>query len=324
MSEVSILVDGNEYLGWTEVTIKRSLEQAAGTFTLAVSDGRSRPLATYPIQRESECVVLVDGQAVINGVVEKLDARIDENNRSLSISGRDVTRDMIDCSAIIPNQELKDITLKAAAELLLAPYGIEVNCDSGQTFKKIAVNDGETAFSVIERYARQLGLMCYTLGDRVLHITKPSPTILDFTLSEGVNIKSASATHDSSQLHGEYIVKTQAKGGKHAVKASAVGTGGSQRKLIVRAEKSETDPLIRAEWESQVREARSRRATVTVRGWQVLDQLWMPNLSVWLDSPSLGFDQAMLVAGVSLSLNDSAGELATLELVAPETYAREP
>ncbi len=324
-SKVEIYTDAGIFDGWTQVNISRSLEQAAGTFSLTIEQNKARWLASYPLQPETQCVVKVAGVPVIVGVIEKLSPRLAADSRTLTVSGRDATRDMIDCSAEIPKQELKNATIKQVAEMLMKPYGIAVDCPNpGKPFDKIAINDGESAFNVIEQHARQRGLLVYTNADKVLHIRKSAPEDVSFKLREGDNILSADAEHDSSQLYGTYEVKTQAKGGKNAVKVSAKGAGNPKRKLIIRAEKAEEDPQKRADWEAKTRKAKSKRANVTLRGWQISPgKLWQPNLLVMLDSPSLMLKQSMLVVGVTMKLDDG-GEITTLALVDPDVYAEAP
>jgi prophage tail gpP-like protein len=50
----------------------------------------------------------------------------------------------------------------------------------------------------------------------------------------------------------------------------------------------------------------------------------LPNLLVTLESPALGMDGELLVASVTLSVDDSGGSLSALELVNPDAYAAEP
>lgn len=324
-TKVEVFTAAGIFDGWTQVNISRSLEQAAGTFSLTIEQNAARWLAKYPLQPETVCVVKVAGIPVIHGVLEKLSPRLAADSRTLTVSGRDATRDMIDCSAEIPKQELKNATIKQVAELLMKPYGIAVDCPApGKPFEKIAINDGESAFDVIEQHARQRGLLVYTNADKMLHIRKAEPKDISVKLVEGQNILSGDAEHDSSQLYGTYEVKTQAKKGKHAIKVSAKGAGKPERKLIIRAEKAEEDPQKRADWEAKTRQAKSKRANITVRGWQfATGKLWEPNLLVTLNSPSLMLKQSMLVAGVTLKLDDG-GEITTLALVDPDIYAEEP
>lgn len=326
---VEVHTPAGVYSGWTRVDIERSLEQASGAFSLGVGKRNTRWLDQFALQEDTDCVVKLNGQAVINGIVEKVKPAITADGRSLSVSGRDATRDLIDCSAQIPNQEMTHVTLDVVAREMLKPYGIALDCpDPGEPFAKIAVNDGESGFEVIEQHARQRGLLCYTSGDRVLHLRQAKPQVLRYRLREGVNILLADAEHDSSGVFSEYTVKSQAHGGQSGVQATATGAGRAGRSLILTAEKAGSDVQARADWEARVRKGRSRRATVTVRGWQFTEgdalMLWQPNLLIWLESPALRFNQAMLVAGVRYSLGADQPELCHLTLVDPDVYAEEP
>lgn len=329
-SSIPILLEtaGKLYTGWKDLSVTLSLEQASNSFQLTASDAGKAELAQHPIQLGSRCRVVIAGQPVINGWIEDGEPSYDANAHDIKFSGRDVTCDAIDSSAQIPNQELHNVTLAQAARQLMQPYGITVDCpEPGAKFDKFVINDGETGFQAIESHARQRGLIVYTLGDGVLHIRKPNPQQTGVMLEEEENILKASAKLSQKDRFGKYIVKSQAKGKPRQAAEITDASIRSSRVMIVRAEKANetASNLERAKWEMRVRKAKSERATITVQGWHyAAGKLWMPNLLANLKSPSLGMGGDLLVASVTLSVDDSGGSLSVLDLVHPDAYAAEP
>lgn len=329
-SSIPILLetDSQLYTGWKNLRVNLSLEQASNSFDLTASDAGKTQLKQHPIKRGSRCVVVIAGQPVINGWIDSINPSYSKEAHDISFSGRDVTCDAVDSSAQLPNQELHNVTLAAAATQLMQPYGITVDCpEPGAAFEKFVVNDGETGFQAIESHAKQRGLIVYTLGDGVLHIRKPNPTSTGVTLKEDYNILSASAQLDDKERFGKYIVKSQATGKNRSAAEVTDPSIRNSRVMIVRAEKANENSSNqqRADWEMRVRKAKSERATVTVQGWLYAPgKLWLPNQLVTLDSPRLGMGGELLIASVALSVDDSGGSLTTLELVHPDAYAAEP
>ncbi len=325
VKDVSVLTSSGILRGWLDVDVNMSIEQASNTFAVKASDYRVVPLWDHPAKLDSPCRVLFGDTPVINGYIEQLNPDYDADNHTISVSGRDVTCDLIDSSAIMPKQEMRNITIKTAAEMLCAPHGVKVNCPKpGDPFDVYAINDGESVFDSLEQHARQRQLLMYTLADGVLHIKKAEPIPINVVLKEGDNILRASAEHQSTQQFGKYVVKSQKEKGKTQIRQDVRGTHPRQNRiLILRPEKPNDDPECkdRGQWEKKVRKARGRRATITVNSWEWrAGQLWRPLLLPMLDSPRLGFRMPMVVASVRLHVDDSGGALATLELVDPDVY----
>lgn len=324
MPEITLQTDSGEYTGWKAVRIRRSLDQITNTFSLSVSDAGFSQFKRHPLQLDSSCRVLIDGLPVINGFVDTIKPSIAGNNHSLEIAGRDVTGDLVDCSAQIPNQELHNVNIKDAAGLLCAEYGVTINCpEPGEPFEKFVVNDGETVFSCIEAHARQRSLFPYTLGDAVLHLKKPQPHYIGDSLIEGLNILEASAEHSNRNRFHKIITKSQQAGAPSEADEFIDEQVRAPRLRIVRAEKPVNRTICknRAEWEARLRAARGKKANITVQGWYtpISHQLWDVTQTLKVESERLGLNEMMMINAVDYEAGD-AGTLAHLNMIPPEAY----
>lgn len=321
---ITLQTDQGDFTGWEGISIKRSLTQMANTFNLSVTDAGIQALSQHPLHLDAACRVLIDGFPVINGFVGDIAPSIGDSDHALSVSGRDVTGDLVDCSAIVPNQEMHNVTLKEAADILCADYGIRVECPApGEPFEKWAINDGETVFSNIESHSRQREQLLHTRGDAVLYIGKIEPVPINARIEEGVNLKQGSANHTNKDRFHKIITKSQ-QSGKPAESSEWIDEDvRSPRVRIVRAEKPVTSTVCknRAHWESQLRKAKGTKASITVQGWYYAPgKLWDIRQTLPVISQRLMLNDTMMIESVNYEAGES-GTLTKLELVPPEVYS---
>jgi len=330
---VELKVDGNYYGGWTEVEIEPGIEQIAGTFVLAVTDrwNTAQGQQARQIKEGQACAVLVNGRTVITGYIDTVKPRFDQQTHGISISGRDKTADLVDCSAIYKSGQWSNKKIEQIAADLCAPFGIRVivAADTGAALPVFAIQEGASVFEELERAARMRALLLVSDGLGNLLLTRAGTARAPAGLTEGENILIGEGEFSWKDRFSDYIVKGQSKGDDdsygetvaHQV-ASVKDAGITRyRPLIIMAEDQDGNATLRqrAEWERNVRRGRGTRATITVQGWDVGGKLWTPNTLTRLRSPLLSADLDVLIVSASYSLNDS-GTLTTLQVANPHAF----
>lgn len=340
MADVRLSVSGSDYLGWKKVRIERGIDTISGVFGLEVSDRWRAGDQPWAIRPGTECTLSVDGETVITGYVDVVRASYDAGSRALQISGRDKAADLVDCSALNNPDNWQGITIGKLATELATPYGIEVDdqTDDAQPFELAKIQPGEAPFEILERYARQRGVLVISDGAGRVVLTKPGKQRADVALEQGVNILRASGTADFSQRFSEYLVTGQTAGTDTVFGPEASQVQGSardaeirsaRRLLIVAHNSADAENLQKtAEWEATVRAARGSPLTITVQGWHQTPggRLWQPGEIVQVKSSWLQLDEAVdfLINSVALTKSDSDGTIAELELLRPDAYAPQP
>jgi prophage tail gpP-like protein len=326
-------VNGDYYGGWESVNIERGIEQIAGTFELSVTDrwNTDQGQQAFGLQPGQACEVLVDGQTVITGYTDSVNPSYDARSHSITVSGRDKTADLVDCSAIYKSGQWSNKKIEQIAADLVAPFGIQVivAADTGAALPIFAIQEGASVFEELERAAKMRALLLMSDGLGNLLLTRAGTVKSPTGLTEGENILTANGKFDWKDRFSDYIVKGQSKGDDDnygetvAHRAASVKDAGINRyrPLIVIAEDQDGNATLRqrAEWERNVRSGRGARATITVQGWTVNGQLWQPNTLTWLRSPRLSADRQMLIVSVGFSLDES-GTVTTLELANPHAF----
>ena len=163
---VEVKVNGGVFSGWESVEIRTGIEQITGTFQLSVTDRWPGQDTPTPILPGSPCEILVDGQTVITGYVDSCDSSFDETTHTVSISGRDKTGDLVDCSAIHKSGQWTNRSLDQIAKDICDPFKIKIIklVDVGAVLPPTNIQEGERAFELLDRVARMRAVLLMSDG----------------------------------------------------------------------------------------------------------------------------------------------------------------
>ncbi len=337
-SDVSLFVNGQKYEGWTEASVKRSVKAISGEFTLSITDNWNGTGLIFFIGIGDEAQVKIGDEVLVTGYVEEIQNSIDANSHTVSISGRDKTGDVVDCSAIYKSGEIKNADLVKIAQLLIEPFGLTVHAETnvGPAFPSFVIKTGETVFEALERAARLRGVILSSDGFGNIIVTKVGKNKSQTSLIEGQNIKQASLTLDTKERYSKYFIKSQMKGtdtvsGKHVSQIKADiddSTLKRYRPLIVIAEQqaNTAETRTRAQWEAAVRAANSSKVSVTVQGFEQKEGglLWHVNDLVYFESKTLGLQQEFLIADIEMKISASSGRETIMTLQKPDAFIPKP
>lgn len=330
-----ILVIGDlEFSGWMSVSITRSLESFAGSFSLSVSERWTESGERIAINDEDPCRVVVSGETLISGFIDRRSVSVSSTERKFTISGRDKSAVLADCSA---NPETyRRATALDIASSVSKQFGVTVTSDNNLSKSKIdrvVVNPGDSAFDVISRVAKESGLLAVSNHRGGLLLTR-SGSRLASPVTEGDNVISASADFNVSSRFRRYVVGTQIPGDDNtnglatSVKAVAVDESvrRSNRVKIIRPDLGMSRKFASrfADWSARTAAAKSASVTVIVAGWTQSDgKVWPINAVVPVHIPSIDVSGDMLISETVLSIGVS-GELTTMRLVRPDAFTPEP
>ncbi len=332
--DVTLTVGGIAYGGWKTLRVRRSLEEAAGSFELGVSEIWPEQVAPREIRQYDACALSLNGETVITGAVDTISAGMSARDHTFSASGRDRSADLVDCSAQHAKGEWRNARLDQIARDLATPYGIAVKVEAnlGAVFPQWAIQEGESAFDCIERAARMRGVLLLPDGAGGLVLGKAGTQRIETALVEGENLLECVVTNDGSQRYQTYVVKGQRAGSDtasgasvSAMKATSKDPGVLRARTLVIVADDETDLAglkKRAEWEAAVRAGRALTVQLTVQGWSHPGGLWRVNRVVPLHAPALRMGRDLLIRDVEYSL-DQGGEMTRMTLTPVEAYTPE-
>lgn len=334
---VTLAVEGALHRGWETVTLKRSIETFAGEFDVSLTDrwaDADAPARQIKTGAAVKVTVGASAEPVISGWIDAVSQHYDEKTREITITGRDRTGDLVDCSAFHPGGHWTNAKLELIVWDLVKPFKINVRSevDTGAPLPRFAIQQGETVHSAIDRACKQRAVLAVSDGRGAIVLTRAGKKTSATLLRLGGTIEAAQAEFDDRERFSDYIAKGQqgfnrAGSAKAAVTPKAIARDEEitrYRPMILRGETESAsgDLQKRVEWERNVRAGRSRKVTYTVPGWHQTPggPLWDINLLVPVSDSFLHLDETLLIAGLTFRQGVESGTVTELEVVRKEAF----
>lgn len=348
----TLVVEGRQFGGWTNVEVSRSLGEAAATFGFGMTarwPSEPNPARVRPGQ---SCQVWLGQDLVVNGYIDAVAPSYSDTGHTIQVTGRSATGQLVDCSCVDVGPQFRRMPVSAIASALTLPYDVPILMDVADAtlIDRFVLEPEESVFEAIARLAGQRGLLITDTPEGWLLLTRAGSSrstgalVCEAARSalDGViglrrrgNILAASASFDITERYSEYRCRGQSVGsplinGLAASQPEGVETDDGltlRRVLKLRAE-GNADPAScqkRATWEAAVRAGKSVAYDCTVQGWrQTLDgPLWKVNELVPVDDKIISIDVDLLVVSCSYVLDDG-GTRCSMKLAPPDGYLPEP
>jgi prophage tail gpP-like protein len=345
---LTLTVAGRVFSRWSSVRLTRDLKQICGVFELDLFDGAREMALASPftplaeavvIQPGLPCQIAIDGEPVLRGWIEDADTTWADGRRGLRVRGRDMVGDLVECSAFPDGPaELRNIGLLEVARRVCQPFGITVRAetDLGAPFSLVACYPHETALSLLEKLARQRGVLVVSDGVGGLVFTRAGVQAAASPLRIGELIQHASLRNSWRGRFSRIVVKGQSDQTALHTDGAALGHGvaaagappatptpslaqGAAVAIVMQG--SATDPAItryrpsvrmtrtqsgmstlqeQAEWAVRVARGQGYHYEATVLGWRAGPQnaLWRPNTLAAVWDPYAPIDEQMIISRV--------------------------
>lgn len=278
---------------------------------------------------------------MVTGYIDTVDVSISGDERTITLSGRDKTGDLVDCAAIHGKGQWRSVNLETIAKDLCRPFGVAVRWDvtdaaAASLFRQWQIEPGETVFDNLSRAARHRGVIMTSnaAGELVFASAgskKVATLVLGQTGKPGVKILDLDTTLNWQERFSLYRVKgATAAGGlwgetQTAAQSTAVYMDAKDKDItryrptIYLSDDNMTKAkgTARAAWEQKRAMAHGTRATAGVKGWLKPDgKLWKKNEQVVLQAVQAGFpDETLLIVSVNYLLDSDSGIVTRLELM---------
>lgn len=280
--------------------------------------------AAHGIQAGLPCQIFVDDEKIITGNIDKV--RVSSREKTITWTGRDKTRNLIDSSPKVQTGEWKNSTTKEIISDVASEFGISVEGENGRLFTQYNTSVSTKCSEIIAELCSVSGILATSTSDGNIVLAKAEPVASDIILEEDRNIEEFEMIADDSNSYQEYKILGQQTfiNGNDQISATApfaVATGSSvaSRYLTVISPVS-TDfasAQVQVNWLRDEKEADRETLSVTVAGRVDV----RPNTIISrVLIPSLRIDSKRLIEAILWKYSEGTGNTTTFFLVNPSKY----
>jgi len=329
-------IDGEDFLLRENVEILSSMTTLCNTFTILTMQLEG---TDFTAEVGKECKLKIDDETVIDGQIDHVEIEFDPTTDShdITISGRDKTAVLVDCSYEFEPNEWKQISVGDVIKNLCAPFEIDVFIDPSaesataeivETFK---MNEGAQVVDDLTEICRNHAILPLSLGDGRLTITQSGTKKADEILFIGSNIIWSKAISSNINRYSNYYVKGHDVGNDNKTLSDYIEPSGeyadggieSTRPFVIFADGpvNSGQCQLRAQWEACARAGMSRQVIYQYDSfYQKVDgDLWRTNTLVEVNDNILGVTGQRLIAEVRYTLTESSRSV-FLTCVSPATF----
>ncbi|MBS0984567.1 phage baseplate assembly protein [Gluconobacter cerinus] len=336
-----VVIESNVFSNFSSFSFSRDIEQVPSTFQMTLPLDNSE----FPsgIKDNQEIMIYKNKKQIFHGYMEQFSVYASGNQaHSLTISGRSKLRNLCDPNPEIAGTAINNIQgISDLCKVFTEMYGVGfINKSSSQdktAWGSVPFNLGDTAFSVISRYARYEGKLLYDNGYGALIVNDVASSV-SMTFNSDTQITSSSFSSDLTNRFKDYHVywqpfTTQSQTGLPPVMKAydpEPGIWGSaeRTKVIINSTSDETGSIAQrlANWEANRQWGRSKQVQITLPNWKDEDQpFYDVNELCVVDLPYLNVHSAeMVICAVNYSYSNEQGSLCTLTLYPKEALSFEP
>ena len=344
--EVIIEIGGARFKGWETVSITKSCEAIPNSFSVSASAEFFQGAAIQQTQPGQACNVYIGQTKVITGWLDRRVIRIAPRGRTITFTGRGITRDLVDCSVDLVNDpSIQSGWVTAAnglelAKKVAAAYHITVKAnvtDLGPKLYGLQIGLGDTPYNVIDQFARYAGLLVYEDSDGAVVLDQIGTNKMASGFTLGENVEEIHAVRSVDGRYSDYLVVWNAvdtlkqtgstanqRAWSHDLELAKTET---RLKIIVSEQITpEFDVgVVRANWEMARRIGRSQAVSIICDKWRDSQQrLWTPNWLAPVQAPQADIQDALWVIGAVTFRKDMGGTHTDLMLMPPEAFQPAP
>jgi prophage tail gpP-like protein len=320
---IEIKFDGKRFGDFQTVKVRESVDElcASVQFT-AIRPGKWSSLG---LTANTLIQVLVNGVLVTTIRAGKIPRKVSPDNYTITISGRSLARELVDCqySKTLKGLKLGDV-VKAVCSIFKVPVKIAAKTALVPDFSMQC----EVPANTLINAARVANLLLYPTPDGGIILTEPTNDAPVATLIYGEHFTEYEVVDDFDMRFSEYVVKSFDYEGGTALKGSAKDIGiNFFRPMHIVADRhghNHGSCTRRAELERNRRLAKAHAISFTVSGFGHAAGIWAINTQVRVVIPDEDIDGIFLIGSREFDEGDKTGSMTHMQVLHRNAFVGEP
>ncbi|MDC7125783.1 MAG: hypothetical protein PQJ46_09455 [Spirochaetales bacterium] len=341
-SKITMKVDNEILSGWQGLTVALCIDACSNAFSFSLpwnptpeNRARFRPYCKRNKLGKSEGLqkiyIYLDDTKILTGYLEKPHFHTGADGRTANLQGRSASGIMMEISAGPPFQYSKVMFNTLSKKLYQALYskatgGIAYASPDFGPIGEVSIAPGQTMWDVFSKLASAQGLWARPTAGGELEFTQFSSSQKSVAyLEEGKGpVRSVDTDHDVTKRFQRYMVVGTYEGDSSQTEIYDYETFGIaiRGRKIQQLDQQTTDIKTAAKFARARALIDSYSVTAIVDGWHYNGQLWTPGEIVTIKAPGAFIDKdtRLIIRRASLSIDESGGQTATLDLTLPQAF----
>lgn len=326
---ITLKAGGLELTSFDALTVQRDLDAMADAFSFTCP---SRPEIRAAIKPKgyTPAEVWFGSSRIITGLIDKPSSSMAQ--ASLSLEGRSLSGQLVDCSMPTGRTQWGKLTLGALGGELARPFGLTVSMPQGDSAKlgdPVVSQDTDTPAAFMQRLAQDMGWLWHANTAGMPELIRPNPKGKPMAnLVEGLgSFLDLGVSADGTGLYSLYEVVTTMGGWDKHPTGTATDPGVRLFRPHRRTGSDAND--LAAKQSAAMDRGQSFAAAIGLQA-EVGDwtsdagEMWEPGRLITVNAPTCWIERPFLlmIAGVTFTL-DASGRRASLRLILPGTYSGE-
>jgi prophage tail gpP-like protein len=190
VADILIKINGWPFTDWNNLLISKDIESVAGSFEFNLV---SKDEEWFPLMEGNQVEILHGKTPVLTGFIDFVGPDLDADDRTIIVSGRDNTGDLVDCTYDGNKTEfVGEQGIDVIATELISQYKDSISLisklDQVPVLSKFKYDPGEKIWEALERAASEAGVIFQPSGGGDLILTKLASVPEPVKLIEGENI----------------------------------------------------------------------------------------------------------------------------------------
>lgn len=325
---IRLIVANVECQLWDDAQLDSQIDTPADGWSLSLFNPAIGSLPAQ-VRGGAPAKIYYGNELVLTGIVDQISESASRSGRTISLSGRDLAGQLIDCS--VPVFTGQDISL----EELLGRFVLNGNLgsiihnvivnDSSWLNNKVAIEPGESLWDAIAKAAAVTGQFTWLESNGTIKIGDPfadayvvaTPLLLMYDGANN-NVLSLEYSEDVTGVFSDISLISQDDDATPLEAQNTVKTPYSFKRLkIISLSDIKTQAEAQAALNKikQDNDLEAYNLNATIAGWTVEDKVWQAGFEVTVQTDVLPRANAKwVVMGRTLNLSRSSGKTTTLKL----------
>ena len=302
---IEIVINDAIYSGIENISINKDILKICNSFNISIESQEA-----LNIKAGDKITILENKKTFFVGYIDTYNIQITNNKSPLSVSGRSLAGDLVDCN-ITQFKQYTQLEPLSIIQDIIKDFSISVSTSLTLNKLDLNINTGDTYFNVINKVCKQYNILVISNKNGNIELVRNAKKQNNIILKDK-DLLSINYSNDVSKQFKTYTYLKE-EINKDVKDGTVENSKILRHRPFLKINNQSKTNLDLSKWEKQNREANSEKLTISVLNWD-----FEMNTILEIDTPII--KNAYLIKSINYSYSSTGGKISKLELINKELY----